>query len=72
MDALTYALLRQVDKNGRAPPDLEHVASGQPVFSQQRNELKNLCSYDTSKVRAIPEVFAPLDEEERCQKHEES
>ena len=52
------ALLRQVDKNGRPLPDLFlHVASGQPVFSQQRNELKNPLSYDTSKYGQYPKYL---------------
>ena len=52
------ALLRQVDKNGRPLPDLFlHVASGQPVFSQQRNELKDPLSYDTSKYGQYPKYL---------------
>ena len=40
------ALIRQFDKDGAPIRDLEaHVAAGKPVFSQQRNELKNPLSY---------------------------
>ena len=40
------ALIRQFDKDGAPIRDLEaHVAGGKPVFSQQRNELKNPLSY---------------------------
>ena len=40
------ALIRQFDKDGAPIRDLEaHVAAGKPVFSQQRNKLKNPLSY---------------------------
>ena len=52
------ALLRQVDKNGRPLPDLFlHVASGQPVFSQQRNELKHPLSYYKSEYGRRPKYL---------------
>ena len=52
------ALIRQFDKNGRPLPDLEdHVAAGKPVFSQQRNELKNPLSYHTSKYGRYPKYL---------------
>ena len=52
------ALIRQFDKNGRPLPDLEdHVDAGKPVFSQQRNELKNPLSYHTSKYGRYPKYL---------------
>ena len=52
------AIIRQFDKNGRPLPDLEdHVDAGKPVFSQQRNELKNPLSYHTSKYGRYPKYL---------------
>ena len=68
------ALIRQFDKDGAPIRDLEaHVAAGKPVIlpAAQRTEESTqlLPEHAAPGLRAIPEVFVPLDDEERCEAH---